>query len=296
MTWLFPPCCLRPRRQNRLTSWEAHRRRRGGSVCFQCLALLPVGTPNSKSKRNHSKYGSAFFEHRYLSELLKIPLVEGHNLYRDADGRMRARTLDGDFVVDVVYRGVEDIDTFIPGMRQAYREGHVGLINALGTGAADDKLVFRWVPDMIRHYLGEEPILPQAHTYNLLDEPTRQYVLGSLDSLVVKSRAGYGGFGVAIGPELSAAQRKAVEAQVTNRPEAYIGQEMIDFSKHLVLDGASGQVVERHVDLRVFSIQDGDGGVTVPVSPLTRVSPSAARITNNSSGGLCKPTWVVSPR
>ena len=90
---------------------------------------------------------------------------------------------------------------------------------------------------MIRHYLGEEPILPQAHTYNLLDEPTRQYVLGSLDSLVVKSRAGYGGFGVAIGPELSAAQRKAVEAQVTNRPEAYIGQEMIDFSKHLVLDG-----------------------------------------------------------
>ena len=76
----------------------------------------------------------------------------------------------------------------------------MGCINALGTGAADDKLVFRWVPAMIRHYLGEEPILPQAHTYNLLDEPTRQYVLGNLDSLVVKSRAGYGGFGVAIGP------------------------------------------------------------------------------------------------
>ncbi len=243
-----------------------------------------------------SKYGAAFFEHRYLSELLKIPLVEGHDLYRDPEGRIRARTLDGDFVVDVVYRRVEDIERFVPGMRQSYREGRVGLVNALGTGAADDKLVFRWVPDMIRHYLGEEPILRQAETHNLLDESTRRHVLGNLDSLVIKSRAGYGGFGVAIGPELSSGQREEVEFKVSNHPEAYVGQEIIDFSKHLVFDGASGQVVERYVDLRVFSIQDGDGVVTVPVSPLTRVSPSAARITNNSSGGLCKPTWVVSPR
>ena len=243
-----------------------------------------------------SKYGSAFFEHRYLSELLDIPLVEGHDLYRDSDGRIRVRTLDGDFVVDVVYRRVEDVETFVPGIRQSYREGHVALANALGTGAADDKLVFLWVPEMIRHYLGEEPILPQAESYSLLDEHSRQHVLNNLDSLVVKSRAGSGGFGVAIGPELSAGQRATVREQVTNHPEAYIGQEMVNFSTHFVFDDASDGLVERHIDLRVFSVQDGDGTVTVPVSGLTRVSPSSARITNNSAGGLCKPTWVVSPK
>ena len=135
-------------------------------------------------------------------------------------------------------RRVEDVETFVPGIRQSYREGHVALANALGTGAADDKLVFLWVSEMIRHYLGEEPILPQAESYSLLDEHSRQHVLNNLDSLVVKSRAGSGGFGVAIGPELSAGQLATVREQVTNHPEAYIGQEIVNFSTHFVFDDA----------------------------------------------------------
>ena len=243
-----------------------------------------------------SKYGSAFFEHRYLSELLDVPLVEGQDLYRDHDGRIRARTLDGNVDVDVIYRRVEDLELFVPGLRQSYREGHISLVNALGTGAADDKLVFLWVPEMIRHYLGEEPILRQPESYNLLDEKSRTHVMDNIDHLVIKSRGGYGGFGVAIGPELDAKQRAAIEVKLNERPEEYIGQEMIDFSKHLVFDHDSGSFIERHIDLRVFSLQDGNGVVTVPAGGLTRVSPSEDRITNNSAGGLCKPTWVVSPK
>ena len=240
------------------------------------------------------KQGAAFFEHRYLSELLGVPLVEGQDLYRDESGGIRARTLDGDLPVDVVYRRVEDLDTFVPGLRQAYKDGKVALANASGSGAADDKLVFLWVPEMIRHYLGEEPILRQPESHNLLDEDSRAYVLGHLDELVVKSRGGYGGFGVAIGPELSAAELDKTRSLLIERPEEYIGQRMLDFSKHLILDRDAGGFAERHVDLRVFSLQNARGEVAVPVGGLTRVAPSTARITNNSAGGLCKPTWVVS--
>lgn len=144
---------------------EQHALAEGFRRLFQSVEGEPAGAAVILTD---GKYGFAFFEHRYLSELLRIPLVEGHDLYRDPEGRIRARTLDGDFVVDVVYRWAEDIETFVPGMRQSYREGQVGLVNALGTGAADDKLVFRWVPDMVQHYLGEDPILRQAETHNLL--------------------------------------------------------------------------------------------------------------------------------
>lgn len=240
------------------------------------------------------KQGAAFFEHRYLSELLGVPLVEGQDLYRDAEGGIRARTLDGDLPVDVVYRRVEDLDTFVPGLRQAHKEGKVALANAAGSGAADDKLVFMWVPEMIRHYLGEEPILRQPESHNLLDEDSRAYTLEHLDELVVKARGGYGGFGVTVGPELSAAELDKTRGLLIERPEEYIGQRMLDFSKHLILDREAGGFAERHVDLRVFSIQNARGEVAVPVGGLTRVAPSTARITNNSAGGLCKPTWVVS--
>jgi uncharacterized circularly permuted ATP-grasp superfamily protein len=111
------------------------------------------------------KHGSAFFEHRYLSDLLGIPLVEGSDLYVDARHHVWCRSLDGPFPVDVVYRRVEDLEMFVPGLTRAYEEGNVALVNAPGAGAADDKLVFLWVPEMIRHYQGEEPTLYQAQTY-----------------------------------------------------------------------------------------------------------------------------------
>ena len=129
-----------------------------------------------------SKFDSAFFEHRYLSELLGIPLVEGSDLYVGHNGRVWARCLDGDFEVDLVYRRVEDLELFVPSLSGAYLDHKVVLVNALGTGACDDKLVFLWVPDMIKAYLGEEAILEQARSYDLRSPENRQYALHNLDT------------------------------------------------------------------------------------------------------------------
>ena len=240
-----------------------------------------------------SKFGSAFFEHRYLSELLGIPLVEGSDLYIGHNGRVWARCLDGDFEVDLVYRRVEDLALFVPGLTEAYLNHKVVLVNAMGTGACDDKLVFLWVPDMIKAYLGEEAILEQAQSYDLRSPENRQYVLQNLDSLVLKTRQGYGGLGVFIMPDLDKGYRSRLSQQLIEQPQVFIAQETLDFSQHLVFDENSGEFEERHVDLRVFAVQNGRGEVTVFPGGLTRVSEANSRVTNNSSGGSCKPTWVV---
>ena len=133
-----------------------------------------------------SKYGAAFFEHRYLSELLGVALVEGSDLYIGANGRVWAKAMGGDIEVDLIYRRVQDLDLFVPGLMDAYLNHKVVMVNAMGTGAADDKLVFLWAPDMIRAYTGEEPILEQAKSYDLRVPANRQYVLQNLDSLVLK--------------------------------------------------------------------------------------------------------------
>ena len=239
------------------------------------------------------KYGSAFFEHRYLSDLLGIPLVEGPDLYVGHDGRVYARTLDCDIPVDVIYRRVEDLDLFVPGLREAYLDGKVVLVNGIGTGAADDKLVFLWVPQMIEHYLGETPVLEQAPSYNLADMDSRRYVLENLEDLVIKTRQGYGGLGVFVMPDLGAAYKARVANNILQNPLMFIAQETLDFSQHMVFNGDTGSLDPHHIDLRVFAVQDGDGKVSVFPGGLTRVALAGSRITNNSSGGLCKPTWVV---
>lgn len=165
--------------------------------------------------------------------MLGIPLVEGSDLYIGHNGRVWGRCLDGDFEVDLVYRRVEDLELFVPGLTEAYLNHKVVLVNAMGTGACDDKLVFLWVPDMIKAYLGIE------------------------------------------------------------QPQVFITQETLDFSQHLVFDETGGEFEERHVDLRVFAVQNGRGEVTVFPGGLTRVSEANRRVTNDSSGGSCKPTWVV---
>ena len=240
-----------------------------------------------------SKFGAAFFEHRYLSQLLGIPLVEGSDLYVGYDGRILAKGLDGDFPVDLIYRRVEDLEIFVPGLTDAYLNGKVVLVNGMGTSAADDKLVFKWVPDMIRHYLGEEPILDQAVSYDLQDAESRKYVLDNLESLVVKTRQGYGGLGVYIMPDLGGEFRTNLARSIIEQPRMFIAQETLDFSKHLIFDEESGEFEERYIDLRVFAVQNGRGEATAFPGGLTRVSRANSRITNNSSGGLCKPTWVV---
>ena len=240
-----------------------------------------------------SKYGAAFFEHRYLSELLGVALVEGSDLYIGGDGRVWARAMGGDFPVDLIYRRVEDLDMFVPGLMEAYLNHKVVLVNAMGTGACDDKLVFLWVPDMIRSYVGEEPVLDQALSYDLREPANRQHVLQNLDQLVIKTRHGYGGLGVFIMPDLGATYRSGLARQLIEQPQGYIAQETLDFSKHFVFDGEGGRFEERYVDLRVFATQDGNGRVNVFPGGLTRVSQAYSRVTNNSSGGSCKPSWVV---
>lgn len=240
-----------------------------------------------------SKFGAAFFEHRYLSDLLNIPLVEGSDLYVGFDGRIMARSLDGDAPVDLIYRRVEDLEIFVPGLTDAYLAGKVALVNGMGTSAADDKLVFKWVPDMIRHYLGQEPILDQAVSYDLQNGESRRYVLDNLDRLVVKTRQGYGGLGVYIMPDLGGEFRASLARNIIEQPRMFIAQETLDFSRHLIFDEETSNFEDRYIDLRVFAVQDGRGQVTAFPGGLTRVSRANSRITNNSSGGLCKPTWVI---
>ena len=239
------------------------------------------------------KYGSAFFEHRYLSDMLGIPLVEGPDLYVAPDGWVYARTLDGDVQVDVIYRRVEDLDLFVPGLREAYLDGKVALVNGIGTGAADDKLVFLWVPQMIERYLGETPVLEQARSYNLAETESRRFVLENLDHLVIKTRQGYGGLGVFVMPDLGEGYKARVANNILQNPLMFIAQETLDFSRHMVFNERTGSLEPHHIDLRVFAVQSGDGSVSVFPGGLTRVAQSGSRITNNSSGGLCKPTWVV---
>ena len=240
-----------------------------------------------------SKLGSAFFEHRYLSELLQMPLVEGSDLYIGYEGDVRMKTLDGDVHVDLIYRRVEDLEIFVPGLTDAYLNGKVVLVNGMGTSVADDKLTFLWVPDMIRRYLDEEPILEQAVSYDLDDDASRAYVLENLDKMVLKTRQGYGGLGVFIMPDLAGNFRTQLARQIIENPRAMIAQETIEFAQHIVFDEEAGEYDERYIDLRVYAVQNGRGDATAFPGGLTRVSRAGNRVTNNSSGGLCKPTWVV---
>ena len=182
---------------------------------------------------------------------------------------------------------------FVPGLREAYLDRRVVLVNAVGTGVGDDKLVFTWVPNMIERYLGESPVLEQAPSYNLTDAQDRRHVLENLERLVIKARQGYGGIGVFVMPDLGPAYKTRVAHRILENPEMFIAQETLDFSQHVVLNERTGALEPRHVDLRVFAVQGADGEVTVFPGGLTRVALEGGRITNNSSGGLCKPTWVV---
>lgn len=240
-----------------------------------------------------SRFGSAFFEHRYLSELLGIPLVEGGDLYIGYEGDVRMKTIDGDVHVDLIYRRVEDLEIFVPGLTDAYLNGKVVLVNGMGTSVADDKLAFLWVPDMIRHYLDEEPILDQGRSYDLDDPASRAYVLENLDKMVLKTRQGYGGLGVFIMPDLGGNYRTQLARQIIENPRAMIAQETIEFAQHVIFDEEACEYDERYIDLRVYAVQNGRGEATAFPGGLTRVSRAGNRVTNNSSGGLCKPTWVV---
>ena len=248
-------------------------------------------------------YNSAYFEHALLARQMGVELVEGRDLIC-AGNQVSMRTTDGQQRVDVIYRRIDDefLDPvhFRPdsvigcaGVLNAARAGRVTIANAVGNGVADDKLLFTWVPDLIRYYLGEEPVLQNAETHRLDDEDTVEWVLESLDQLVLKPVDGSGGKGIVIGPR--ADEKTLAELAVKVRATAArLDRAEADRAVHLpTLIG--GRIAPRHVDLRPFAVNDGDKVWVLP-GGLTRVAlPEGELVVNSSQGGGSKDTWVLSP-
>jgi uncharacterized circularly permuted ATP-grasp superfamily protein len=245
-------------------------------------------------------YNSAYFEHTFLARQMGIELVEGRDLFVH-ENVVYMRTTAGPERVDVIYRRVDDdfIDPLafrsdstlgVPGLFNAYRAGNVTLTNAPGTGVADDKALYAYVPAIIKYYLGEDPILPNVHTWLLSNDADRQHVLQHLDDLVVKAVGESGGYGMLIGPHSTAAEREEFRARILDDPRNYIAQPTLALSAAPCF--VDGRFEPRHVDLRPY-ILSGDKVVIVP-GGLTRVAlRKGSLVVNSSQGGGSKDTWVL---
>jgi uncharacterized circularly permuted ATP-grasp superfamily protein len=245
-------------------------------------------------------YNSAYFEHAFLARQMGIELVEGRDLVVD-EHVVSMRTTRGLQRVDVIYRRIDDdfLDPVVfrpdstlgvPGLLSAARAGNVTIANAVGNGVADDKAVYAFVPDLIRFYLGEEPVLPNVDTYLLWDDDQRAEVLDRLDELVVKPVAESGGYGMLIGPRASDEELATFRRRVEADPRGYIAQEVVALSRHPTL--IDGRMEGRHIDLRPFAIAGED--VQVIPGGLTRVAlRRGSLVVNSSQGGGSKDTWVL---
>lgn len=245
-------------------------------------------------------YNSAYFEHSFLAQRMGIELVEGRDLVVDQN-RVWMRTTRGLKQVDVIYRRIDDdfLDPLlfrsdsmlgVPGLVNVYRAGQVALANSIGTGIADDKGVYPFVPDMIRYYLQQDPVLPNVETFRPEEPSHRSHILTNLDKLVVKTVNESGGYGMLIGPASTAEQRADFAAKVQAEPRDFIAQPTIPLSQHPTYVG--GQLEGRHVDLRPF-ILCGEK-ITVVPGALTRVAlPRGSLVVNSSQGGGSKDTWVL---
>lgn len=265
-------------------------------------ALAPEGRPEPNIVlMSPGVFNSAYFEHAYLARQMGIELVEGRDLVVH-DNVVYMRTTNGLRRVDVIYRRVDDdfIDPLVfrpdsilgvAGLFNAYRAGNVTLANAFGTGVADDKALYAYVPDIIRYYLSEEPVLKNVETYLLTRPSERQHVLQNLDKLVVKAVGESGGYGMLIGPQSTAAQREEFARKIEADPRNYIAQPTVSFSRApCLIDDA---LEPRHVDLRPYVLY-GDK-VTVVPGGLTRVALTrGSLVVNSSQGGGSKDTWVLS--
>jgi uncharacterized circularly permuted ATP-grasp superfamily protein len=243
---------------------------------------------------------SAYFEHAFLAREMGIPLVEGRDLLVH-DNVVYMRTTSGLKRVDVIYRRVDDdfLDPLafradshlgVAGLLNAYRAGNVSLANAIGTGLADDKALYAYIPAIIKFYLSEEAILPNVETY-LLDNPLdRRYVIERLDSLVVKAVGESGGYGMLIGPHSTVAEREAFRAKILAEPRNFIAQPTLSFSRAPCF--IDNRIEPRHVDLRPY-VLFGDRVSIVP-GGLTRVAlRKGSLVVNSSQGGGSKDTWVL---
>ena len=245
-------------------------------------------------------HNSAYYEHAYLARLMGAPLVEGRDLAVH-DNRVYMRTTDGVRRVDVIYRRIDDdfIDSLsfrrdsslgVAGLFNAYRSGNVAICNAPGTGVADDKAVYAYVPSIIRYYLGEDAILPNVKTFLCREAAQLDHVLANLDKLVVKAVGASGGYGMLVGPHASAKERAEFAVALKADPENYIAQPTIQLSTAPCL--IDGKMEPRHVDLRPF-ILSGEKVVVTP-GALTRVAlKRGSLVVNSSQGGGSKDTWVL---
>ena len=265
-------------------------------------SLAPEGRPEPNIVLlSPGVFNSAYFEHAYLARQMGIELVEGRDLVTH-DNVVYMRTTSGLRRVDVIYRRVDDdfIDPLafrgdsilgVAGLFNAYRAGNVTLANAFGTGVADDKALYAYVPDIIKYYLGEDPVLQNVKTYLLTDKKSRQHVLQNLDKLVVKAVGESGGYGMLIGPQSTAAEREDFARKIQADPRNYIAQPTISFSRAPCLIG--DELQPRHVDLRPYVLY-GDK-VTIVPGGLTRVAlKKGSLVVNSSQGGGSKDTWVLS--
>jgi uncharacterized circularly permuted ATP-grasp superfamily protein len=243
---------------------------------------------------------SAYFEHAFLAREMGIPLVEGRDLVVH-DTILYMRTTSGLRRVDVIYRRVDDdfLDPLafrrdshlgVAGLLNAYRAGHVSIANAIGTGVADDKALYAYIPAIIRFYLSEEPILPNVETYLLGNPSDRNYVLEHLDSLVVKAVGESGGYGMLVGPHSTAAQREEFRLRIVAEPRNFIAQPTLALSRAACV--VENGIEPRHVDLRPYVLY-GDR-VTILPGGLTRVAlRKGSLVVNSSQGGGSKDTWVL---
>ncbi|MFZ0469620.1 MAG: circularly permuted type 2 ATP-grasp protein [Thiogranum sp.] len=246
-------------------------------------------------------YNSAYFEHAYLAQQMGAELVEGSDLVVCNDDCVYMRTIDGLQRVDIIYRRVNDEfidpeafrkDSVLgcPGLLRAWRAGNVALANAPGCGVADDKVVYTYVPDFIRYYLDEEPILANVPSYRCEDAGAREYVLANLKDLVVKPANESGGYGMLVGPQSTAKEREKFAGLIQRRPRNYIAQPTLALSTAPTVVGR--HLEPRHLDLRPFILSAQD--VYVTAGGLTRVAlRKGSLVVNSSQGGGSKDTWVL---
>ncbi len=246
-------------------------------------------------------YNSAYFEHTYLARQMGIEIVEGRDLLvRDQHVFMRTtkglqpvhviyRRIDDDFLDPTVFR--RDSALGVPGLVNAYRSGNVSLANSIGTGVADDKVMYYFVPRIIKYYLDQDPILPNVPTYLASEESDRQYMLEHLDQLVVKAANEAGGYGMLMGPHATQAERDDFRKRIEADPRNYIGQPMISLSRHPTYCDGEG-FAGRHIDLRPFILY-GEKTTIIP-GGLTRVAlRKGSLVVNSSQGGGSKESWVL---
>ena len=297
MTRIFP----RLFRENRVLAVDHY--------CSQLLTNLRFLSPRDIEDPvvvllTPGEYNSAYFEHAFIAQQMGIDLVQGRDLYVE-NNLVWMKTTRGPQRVDVIYRRIDDdfLDplTFradstlgVPGLIHAYRAGNVALANAVGTGVADDKVVYAFVPAMIKYYLGEDALLPNVETFLSSMDSQRDYILANLDKLVVKSANEAGGYGMLMGPQSTKAEQAAFADMIKADPRNYIAQPLVQISRApAFVDNPQGGAFEgRHIDLRPYILMGEN--ITIIPGGLTRVAlKKGSYVVNSSQGGGSKDTWVL---